>query len=233
MAAFIAVKSLVVSRQSAAVERLFDAVGDILAALQEISRVGDSLISENDIKKSRLLVGDSFHRFLTAQSRAKIAMIALDLWSDYLDDLLAISNNFAVDILQADEFSVYAEEFAEEDKIDRSWVKELSWIPSHHEQIVLAQSTSFFSARSVLGLVSDRSLKNIDYWWGSKVLDDHRSDYGPTVYSIDSGYMTQHTRLLDDFVGEYLQPALTDEIKKMTKNTRWKRFKKKGFDDQS
>lgn len=217
-AVFIALRTMVISRQSAAVERLFDAFGDIISSLQEVSRLGQSIDKSGDIHESRTIVGDSFYRFTSARARADLALDALARHNNYLNELFDVSHNFAADILQADEFSGYANEFALSDVEDRSWVEELSWLPSGPDAVVLARSSGFFSARGALDLVTDDRLKGIDRWWGEKILEDYSSEIGAmSVYSLHASYMTQHSRLLDDFVREYLQPALSEEVRAIVK----------------
>ncbi|WP_392341552.1 hypothetical protein ACQ86L_0835 (plasmid) [Leifsonia sp. P73] len=223
VAVIIAIRALTVARESTAVEQLFGASGDVLAALQEVSRVGSKLgLTPEGEMRTRSEIDDSFQRFMAARARVDLALGALGLRGDYSESVLNVVHNFAVSVRQADEFDGLHRDFATDDLTDQSWADELSWSPSGPDRVVLAQSSSFREVRFARELIGAgvTQLRGLDKWWGDRITEDHSYGNERSVYSIDASYLTQTSRLVDDFTREYVQPLFESAVRRVARSSR-------------
>lgn len=223
IAVIVAIRALTIAREAAPVEQLFLAFGDVLAALQEIGRLGGRLGSEpNGAARSREVVSDAFERFLSARARADLALKSLGLTGDYPDAVLNLAHNFAAGVRQADEFEAISSDIAADDLAEQEWLSELSWTPSGPDVRVLAQSVSFQAVRYSLHLIPKEAtrLQGLDRWWGERILEHDGYGNARSVYSIDANYLTQTARLVDDFTREYVQPMFSAAVRQVTRSRR-------------
>lgn len=223
VAVIIAVRALTIARESAAVEQLFVSFAEVLAAIQGIGRIGGKLgrLLDGEVR-SREAIADTFQTFLAARARADLALEALGLRGDYSDSTLNLAHNFAAGIMQADEFGALSRELAADDLIDHSWVDDLSWRPSGPDTDVLAQSMSFQEVRHSKELVSPgvSQLHGLDKWWGERITEDDGYAHERSVYSIKASYLTQTSRLLDDYTREYVQPMFAAAVRRAARSRR-------------
>jgi len=223
VAVIVAIRALTIAREAAPVEQLFLAFGDVLAALQEIGKLGSKLGGEPDgAARSREVVSGAFERFLSARARADLALEALGLTGDYPDAVLNLAHNYATDVRQADEFEAISNDIAADDLAEHEWLSELSWKPSGPDVPILAQSASFQEVRHSLHLIPDGSprLQGLDRWWGERILEHDGYGNARSVYSIDASYLTQTARLVDDFTREYVQPMFSAAVRQVARSRR-------------
>jgi hypothetical protein len=221
-AVVIAVRSLVIAREATAVDQLFGALADVLAELQEVARLGVMLSNQPDGEaRSRDVVEGAFQRFLGARARVDLAAAALGLRGPYIDGVLDVAHNFAVNIRQADEFGPISREIIQGDDADRSWVRDLSWSPNAADIEVLAKSLSFLEVRQAMELVDPAvtRLRGLDRWWAERIVEFGR-ERDRNVYSIYSSYLVQDSRLLADFTREYVQPAAEKALHEVSRTTK-------------
>lgn len=221
VAVIIAVRSLTIARETAAVEQLFIALGDLLAALQEIGRLGSKLgqVAGGEAE-SRDVISTAFERFLAARARADLVRESLGLVGDYPDAVLDLAQNYSAGVLQADEFSAISADIAADDLASHGWVTELSWTPSGPDIQVLAQSASFQEVRHSLELIPKGTsrLEGIDRWWGERILEHDGYGHARSVYAVEASYLTQTARLLDDFTREYVQPMCSTAVREVARS---------------
>lgn len=223
VAVIVAVRALTIAREAASVEQLFIAAGDVLAALQEVGRLGSRLGQIPDgAAQSRTVITEAFERFLAARARVELCLEALGLAGECPDAVLNLANNYAAGVLQADEFAEISQEIAIKDLQENNWVTELSWKPSGPDVQILAQSASFQEVRHSIDLVPDRVmlLKGLDRWWGDRILEHGSYGHARSVYSIDASYLTQTSRLVDDFTSEYVQPLFSRAVRQVARSRR-------------
>lgn len=219
VAVIVAVRALTVAREAASVEHLFISFGDVLAALQEVGRIGSRLGQvPNGEAQSREAISAAFERFLAARARADLVIESLGLAGDYSSAVLNLAHNYAAGVLQADEFAAISSDIAADDLVEHEWVETLSWKPSGPDVRVLAQSVSFQEVRHSIQLIPEGSttrLKGLDRWWGERILEHDGYGHARSVYSIDATYLTQTARLLDDFTREYVQPMFSTAVRRV------------------
>lgn len=210
-----------IARETVAVDHLLGALADVLAELQEIARLGVVLSSQPDGEtQSRDVIDGGFQRFLGACARVDLATAALGLRGPYIESVLDVAHQFAVNIKQADEFGEISRGMLRDDS-DRSWVRELSWNPSADHVDLLTQSLSFLEVRHAMELIDPAAtrLRGLDHWWAKRVNNTGLSGY-ISVYSIYSSYLDQCSRLLNDFTREYVQPAAENALREVSRTTK-------------
>lgn len=164
----------------------------MIAALQAISSAAGALKTDELVKESRVRLRPHFDAFKAAESR--VSLLVSSVGKDDGDWIRSVANNFAADLLQADEFADYPLSADDEDLAGYS--------PEDAE--ILRRSSSYFSAASAESLRGEGAM-SLNRWWGDRVISGTRSSF-PNVYSVNSSYIIQHCRLLDDFVREYMEP---------------------------
>lgn len=201
LAAFIAYRAFRMQHQDAVTDRLFDSLGDLLAALTRIEFSTRQLarVAEEDLLAAPLAVLPDFIKFQEAVARTKLALAErpsgpVGPWIIY------VANNLAVALLQADEFGTDWQH-------RRGWARALgsadrpSYVDDDHKWDLLRNSASFWTAYAVtqdLGPppASELGLEPVDKWWS-------RAD--PYLTS-EPGWLIQHARLLSDFGETYISP---------------------------
>lgn len=221
VAVIVAVRALTVTRESASVDQLFAAAGDVLAALQQVGRLGARMGQmPGGETQSRALIGDAFEQFVAARARVDLALESLGLAGDYSGSILDLAHNFAAAVLQADEFSSISRDAIRDYVRDQQWVSELSWKPSGPDVQVLARSASFQEVRESRELLtaSVARLERLDYWWGERILQHDGYGHTRSVYSVEATYLTQVSRLVDDFTREYVQPMFSMAVRRVARS---------------
>lgn len=194
ISAFVSYRSSRIARRGLVANHLIASLSDMIVALQEVSSAGFKLNTEELVRQSREYIDPHFNAFKSADSRVSLLLSSVRSTDD--DGLRTVANNLAVNIRQADEW--WDLTFDLDDDTLAGYSKE--------EAATLRASRSF---QSVVTLAADlgnsREIVSLQKWWATKILRSAKDSY-VSVYSVRASYMTQHTRLLDDFVREYLEP---------------------------
>ncbi|MCP3782251.1 hypothetical protein NLX85_02550 [Micromonospora sp. A3M-1-15] len=209
VALVVAVKALRATRRAALAEQLLNTLGDMLAALAEISDRAIELGRLPDGEESsRERLSEPFRRFQIASTRVGLLEPALSSNPEYGEWLRAVANNLAADLLQADEFAPMAREEVADPSMGRP--------PKANEDEweVLSRSMSYWCVRMV-GLDPPKRVPSgfarLEDWWVPRVVaHGHEED---NVYGVGAPYFVQISRLLDDFVREYLEEWATQLVK--------------------
>lgn len=198
----IAVKALRATRRAALADQFLVAVGEMFAALAEISDVADRMDEMNGgLSRSREHLREPFRRFQVANTKIGLLEPALSKRYEYGDWLRGVAHNMAADLFQADEFAGYSQEYVDGDHP----LEKPTWILNSEWQ-VLVQSKSFWGVL-MIGLEPPEKRppghQSLDRWWAPRILANALDSHN--VYSLEASYLTQHCRLLEDFVREYLE----------------------------
>lgn len=214
-AVFIAVKALRATRNAPVADHLLMAYGEMLAALEELSAEAHALERvDPSLQSSRDALGSTFRRISTAEAKVDLIEPPVTRLADYGSWVRGVAHNLAVNLLQADEFAELHALIFEEDAEEMR--------PAHLPQAEWGELKRSLAYQSVLmvGLEPPSEVPKdfigLEPWLRPRVKgfgdgtswDDHHS-----VYSPYASYMTQHVRLLDDFVREYLVPWARDSVR--------------------
>jgi hypothetical protein len=201
LAAFFAYRAFHVQHQDAITDRVFDSLGDLLAALKRIEFATWQLSRSpgDGLPAAPQAVLPEFINFQEAIARAKLALAerpsgALGPWIMY------VANNLAVALLLADEFGADWQH-------RQGWARDLdsarrpAYVPDEHRWELLKNSASFWTAYAAtqdLGPppANDLGLEPVDRWWSST----------DPYLTTDTGWLVQHARLLSDFGETYISP---------------------------
>lgn len=207
-AVFVAVKALRATRNAPVADHLLIAYGDMLAALEDLSAEARQLQKVDPAYlNSREALGASFGRFSTAAARVDLIEPPVTKLPEYGEWVRSVANNLASDLRQADEFAELHEAIFADGAVDLrpAGVSDEEW-----EE---AKRSGSYRSILLLGLEAPskrpKDFVDLETWFRPRILgfgdgtewEDHHS-----VYSPYADYMTQHVRLLDDFVREYLVP---------------------------
>jgi len=213
VAVAVAVTALQTSRRTALADQFLGAVGDMLAALAQVSeRAGQLNRMDNGEETSRQHLGDAFSSFAHASARIGLLEPALSNNAEYGEWVRAVANNLAANLLQADEFQSLMQEIISDEPVADEFLGEAT----PPERALLNKSLSFRSVTMIDLDPPDKIPKSFQppmIWWAQRIVE-YGGDGHVNVYSPDATYLTQNSRLLDDFVREYMHPWAQEVVRK-------------------
>ncbi|MEU7800783.1 hypothetical protein AB0J14_03375 [Micromonospora arborensis] len=209
VALVVAVKALRATRRAALADQLLNTVGDMLAALAEISDRAVELGRLPDGEESsRERLTEPFRRFQVASTRVGLLEATLSSNPEHGEWLRTVANNLAAGLLQADEFAPMAR--AEVAHPSMSRPPEVN----NDDWEILSRSMSYWCVQMV-GLDPPKKVPSgfarLEDWWAPKVVAHGQEE--DNVYGLGGSYFIQISRLLDDFVREYLEEWATQLVK--------------------
>lgn len=222
LAFMVATRALRTAREAVVLDQLLAGFSDLVAQLQGIANTGVQLSQKKGGEyRSREAVGPAFQKYLAAQSRVLLVLGALGTRGDEAEAVLNVANNLAANVLQADEFGTMTRSRRHAGSLfdDVS----LSWSPSEPERKVLEQSIYFASLAAAFSDLVPESLMSLrarDRDFAQNVLRgpfDARS-----VYGLSAPYLTQTSRLLDDFTRFVVEPMFERFVKASASRTTWR-----------
>lgn len=212
-AVMVAVAALRTSRRTALADQFLQSVGEMLAALAQVSEGALELDRKPDGERlSREHLREAFTRFVNASARIGLLDPVLSDNEEYGEWVRAVTNNIAADLLQADESAPLRRSLISEKPVAHESLGRAT--PAERE--LLNSSLSFRSLTMIDLEPPDRlprSFQPPTDWWSEHIVKHGR--HGPrNVYSPESSYLVQHARLLDDFVRDYVHPWAQNVVKR-------------------